>query len=177
MEITIRQPGVLTTIQDLGRPGRRRLGLTPGGAMDSLSFRLANLLVGNPENSAALEMTLHGAELHFDRDALVAICGGDFAVSIKGTEQSTARPFRVAAGSTLSVAGARRGCRAYLAIAGEFEIGLKLGGRGTDLRAGLGGFQGRALRVSDVLKGRDLEIPSVADGWFVADDCLPVCSG
>jgi antagonist of KipI len=76
MEVSVRRPGVLTTVQDLGRPGRRQLGFTPGGAMDPLSLRLANLLVGNPENFAALEMTLHGAELHFDHDALAAVCGG-----------------------------------------------------------------------------------------------------
>ena len=177
MEVTVRRPGVLTTVQDLGRPGRRQLGITPGGAMDPLSLRLANLLVGNPENLAALEMTLRGAELHFDQDALVAVCGGDFATSLDGVELSTQRPFRVGADSTLSIAGARRGCRAYLAVAGGFEIPLKLGGCGTDLRAGFGGRQGRALRAGDVLRARNIEVPPVPGGWFLADDWLPDLAG
>ncbi len=177
MEVIVRRPGVLTTLQDLGRPGRRQLGITPGGAMDPLSLRLANLLVGNPENVATLEMTLHGAELRFDHDALVAICGGDFATSLDGVELSTQRPFRVGAGSTLSIAGASRGCRAYLAVAGGFEIASTLGGCGTDLRAGFGGLQGRALRAGDVLRARDITVPSVAGGWFLADDWLPDLAG
>lgn len=177
MEVTIRQPGVLTTIQDLGRPGRRQLGITPGGAMDFLSLRLANLLVGNPENSPALEMTLRGAILHFDQHALVAVQGGDFAVSLDGRELPADRPFRVPADSILTIAQARRGCRAYLAVAGGFEVASILGGRGTDLRAGLGGFDGRALCAGDVLQARSFSAGVVPDGWYLADDWRPDLSG
>lgn len=177
MEVTIRQPGVLTTIQDLGRPGRRQLGITPGGAMDSLSLRLANLLVGNPENFPALEMTLRGAVLHFEQDALGAVQGGDFAVSIDGRELPADRPFLIAADSILSIAQARRGCRAYVAIAGGFEVTSILGGCGTDLRAGLGGFGGRALSTGDVLKARRLKVTAVPNGWYLADEWRPDLSG
>ena len=177
MDVTIRLPGLLTTIQDLGRPGRRQLGITPGGAMDSLSFRIANLLVGNADNSPALEMTLRGAELHFDRDALIAICGGEFEVCLNGVVQATQRPLRIERGSTVTVAGARRGCRAYLGLAGGFLVDSQLGGRGTDLRAGLGGWQGRALLAGDALPGTNLEAPPVPSGWFLADDWLPDLSG
>lgn len=177
MEVTIRQPGVLSTIQDLGRPGRRQLGITPGGAMDALSLRLANVLVGNPESSAAVEMTLRGASLHFDHDALAAICGGEFTVSLDGVGHSTQRPFRIGRDSTLSVGAARRGCRAYLAVAGGFEIGSILGGRGTDLRAGIGGVQGRALLADDILHARNIDVPPIPSGWFLADDWLPDLSG
>jgi antagonist of KipI len=177
MEVTIAHAGLLTTIQDLGRPGLRRLGVTAGGAMDPLSLRLANLLVGNPENSPALEMTLRGAEMKFDRAGLVTICGGDFETRVDAVSRSTSRPFVVGRGETLSITAARRGCRAYLAIAGGFLIEPCLGGRGTDLRAGIGGFSGRALRAGDALTARDLNVPMVPDGWFVTDDWRPDLSG
>jgi antagonist of KipI len=177
MEVTVSRPGLLSTIQDLGRPGLRQRGVTAGGAMDPLSLRLANLLVGNPPNSPAIEMTLRGAELQFDQPALVAICGGDFESHVDGVAISNARPFGVKRGSTLTVTAARRGCRAYLAIAGGFIIESCLGGRGTDLRAGIGGVDGRALQSGDVLAGREVKFPKVPDGWFLADDWRADLSG
>ena len=177
MEMTISQAGPLSTIQDLGRPGFRRLGITAGGAMDPLSLRLANLLVGNPANSPALEMTLVGCEIRFERAALVAICGGDFETRVDGIPRSTHRPFGLARGQTLHVRSAQRGCRAYLAIAGGIDVESCLGGRGTDLRAGIGGFSGRALRAGDVLIGREVKVPLVPEGWFVTDDWRPDLSG
>jgi biotin-dependent carboxylase-like uncharacterized protein len=177
MEITVVQPGLLTTIQDLGRPGWRRLGITAGGAMDTLSLRLANLLVGNPEDSPALEVTLRGPTLKFDGSALVSICGGDFEIRVDGHSQSASRPFVVFPGETLSVGTARRGCRAYLAVAGGLRVEACLGGRGTDLRAGFGGVDGRALRAGDVLTGSAIKTPTVPDGWFVSDDWRADLSG
>ena len=93
MEVIISQPGLLSSIQDLGRPGLRRLGITAGGAMDPLSLRLANLLAGNAENTPAIEMALRGATLQFERTTLVALCGGDFDVRLDGTSIATSRPF------------------------------------------------------------------------------------
>jgi antagonist of KipI len=177
MEVMVIHAGLLSTIQDLGRPGLRQRGITAGGAMDPLSLRLANLMVGNPLNSPAIEMTLRGAELQFDHPALVAVCGGDFEVRVDGVSRSTARPLGIERGATLKVTAARRGCRAYLAIAGGFNIEPCLGGRGTDLRAGIGGFGGRALRTGDILIGRDVKVPSVPDGWFLAEDWRADLSG
>jgi biotin-dependent carboxylase-like uncharacterized protein len=177
MEMTIIHGGLLTTIQDLGRPGLRRLGVTAGGAMDPLSLRLANLLVGNPENAPVIEMTLRGAEIRFEQSTLVALCGGEFETRVDGVERSTARPLGIKRGETLTVASARRGCRAYLAVAGGFTVASSLGGCGTDLRAGIGGLGGRALRAGDVLTVRSIRVPTVPDGWFLTDDWRPDLTG
>src|ERR1700721_4362318 len=82
MAIRVQDPGLLTTVQDLGRYGYSHLGISPGGAADSLAMRIANLLVGNPENAATLEMTLAGATLEFDEESIVALSGGECACRI-----------------------------------------------------------------------------------------------
>ena len=137
--------GQLITVQDLGRSGWRHAGVGPGGAADEMAARVANSLVGNPENAAGLEFTLSGPELRFERDTWVAIGGGEF------TGLSSWIPFRVAAGTTLDLGGARRGCRGFLAVAGGIDVPEVLGGRGVHLRAGFGGGHGRALRAGDRL--------------------------
>lgn len=150
--IHVTKPGLLTTVQDLGRTGSYRFGVTTGGAADAGALRLANLLVGNPEGAAGLEITLAGPTLQFAEESLVAICGGDFEVTIAGRPLPMWRPVWLKAGVELTVGAARSGCRSYLAVAGGFAVPRVLGGRGTYLAAGFGGFEGRALRVGDVLK-------------------------
>ena len=150
--IHVIKPGLLTTVQDLGRPGSQRYGVTPGGAADAGALRLANLLVGNPEGAAGLEITLTGPTLQFAEEALVAICGGEFEVTIAGRSLPMWRPVWLKAGAELVFGAARSGCRAYLGVAGGFAVPRVLGGRGTYLAAGFGGFEGRALRTGDVLK-------------------------
>ncbi len=137
--------GPLTTVQDLGRSGWRSAGVGPGGVADELAARVANVLVGNAEDAAGLEFTLSGPALRFERDTWVAIGGGEFAGPPSWV------PFRVAAGTTLDLGGARRGCRGFLAVAGGIDVPPKLGGRGVHLRAGVGGGHGRALRAGDAL--------------------------
>jgi antagonist of KipI len=145
-------PGQFTTVQDLGRPGWQRHGVTPGGAVDAWALRLANLLVGNAEGAAGLELTLAGPTLRFLAEALVALTGADFQVTINGRRVPAWRPVRLAAGTDLVLGAARTGCRAYLAIAGGIAVPRVLGGRGTHLAAGFGGLGGRALRAGDILK-------------------------
>jgi antagonist of KipI len=173
MEMTVLSPGLLTTVQDLGRPGHRRHGVTPGGAMDAFALRVANLLVGNAGNAAALEFTLTGPRLKFSGDALVALCGGEFG------NLPDWRLVRVRAGGEISLEKCRAGCRGYLAISGGFDVPPVLGGCGTDLRGGFGGHEGRALRAGDVLKvkrGR-LEAhtlrPDAALHHFIAPEIRP----
>lgn len=146
MEMKVIRPGTLTTVQDLGRRGHRAIGVPAGGAADAWSLRLANLLAGNAENEAALEMNLSGAELEFSADLLVAVAGADM-----GGGFEPGRPRVVKAGERLRFGAARSGCRTYLAVAGGFDVPAVLGGKGTDLRAGFGGWHGRALRTGDVL--------------------------
>lgn len=176
-------PGLLTTVQDLGRSGWRRHGVTAGGAMDLLALRLVNLLVGNGEGAAALEITLTGPRLTFAEETLFALGGGDFAAQLNGQPVPLWRPVRAPRDTTLELAECRRGCRAYLTVAGGIAVGEVMGGRGTDLRAGLGGFQGRALRAGDELKTgapaeraarilQTLQTQTVAR-WGVAADALP----
>lgn len=150
--IRVERPAGLATIQDLGRPGLRRAGVGPGGAVDPLAIRVANILVGNPDGAAAIEIALVGPRLMFTRQMVVAIAGADLSPAIDGRPVAPHRPIVVPAGGTLSFGGPRRGCRAYLACLGGFAIDPVLGGRGTDLIGRFGGLAGRPLAAGDVLE-------------------------
>lgn len=152
MTIRIVDAGMLTTVQDLGRFGHQRDGVPVSGAMDSFAIRAANLLVGNDESDAALEMTMVGATVAFDEDVLVAITGADVGASVDGVPLARWRPARIRAGAMLVTGAARDGCRAYLAIAGGVDVPTVLGSRATYARAAMGGYEGRALARGDVLK-------------------------
>lgn len=145
------RPGMLTTVQDLGRRGWQHLGVPVSGAMDTFALRAANLLGGNDEGAAALEMTLVGASLRALRDLRVAIAGGDFDATLDGLPVGGWRAFDMRAGAVLDVGAARRGCRAYLAVRGGIAVPQVLRSRSTCLAAGFGGHEGRALRPDDVL--------------------------
>jgi antagonist of KipI len=151
MSLKVLRAGILSTLQDRGRYGYQRYGMPVGGVMDEHSHRLANLLVGNAEDEATLEFTLAGPRLEFTQTALIAICGGDFAATIGGREVPAARPVLARAGSVLDLAVCRLGCRAYLALAGGFDVPVVMGSKSTYLPASLGGFHGRALRRGDEL--------------------------
>ena len=143
--ITVVQPGLFTTIQDLGRPGYRAAGVPLSGAADRVSLRLANLLVGNPEDAAVIECTLVGPTLRFERDSLVALVGGAFPGLPTGVAT------RVAGATEITIGHATNGCRGYLAVAGGIDVALVLGSRSTLVVAGLGGHAGRPLRAGDQL--------------------------
>lgn len=151
MNIRVIRPGMLTTVQDLGRWGKQRYGVIVGGAMDSFALRVSNLLVGNSENKAALEMTLRGPTLNFDQDAMIAHCGGEFHPQISEQPVPQWRPVLMRKGSTLDCGSASTGCRGYLAVAGGIDVPLVLGSRSTYLRAGMGGHEGRPLKERDRL--------------------------
>ena len=147
----ILEGGLLTTVQDLGRSGYQKIGVTPGGAMDTFSLRVANILVGNPETAAGLEITLKGPAIEFTSDALIALTGAD--LSSKVADMSIPRGRAVAArrGSVLTYGRAVSGCRAYLAVAGGIDVPIVMESRSTHLRAQIGGHDGRALRAGDEL--------------------------
>ncbi|WP_428911436.1 biotin-dependent carboxyltransferase family protein [Niallia sp. Krafla_26] len=149
--ITILKPGFQTTIQDLGRFGYQKYGVITSGAMDSISFRLANLLVGNEENESALEMTIQGPHIVFGQDSLIAITGGDLSPTINQTPIPLWKIIFVKKGTELKFNRAQTGCRAYLAIAGGFSIPKVMTSASTYLRANIGGFKGRTLRAGDQL--------------------------
>jgi urea carboxylase len=145
--------GTQTTIQDFpGRLGYWHVGVPPSGPMDTLAFRLANRLVGNAPDAAALEMTTMGARLRFDSDCVVAITGADMAAKLDGATAPLWQSFRVAAGSTLHFSAVRgAGTRAYMAIAGGIDVPCFLGSRGTFMLGKFGGHVGRSLRAGDVI--------------------------
>lgn len=149
------KPGLLTTVQDLGRPGYQQYGVAVGGALDAFAARVANLIVGNDDDDALLEIAQTGPDLLFEREALVAWNGGEFDAMIGGQRLPRDRAVRVAAGETVSFGVARAGLRAWLAVAGGIDVPLVLGSRATYRRAGIGGHEGRPLKAGDGLKTFD----------------------
>ena len=149
--LLVLEPGLLTTVQDLGRPGFGPIGVSPGGAADSVSLRLGNWLVGNPAGAAALEMTLAGGAFQFSEPTVVALTGSDFGARVDGVavEPWTAADLR--AGETLRMGATRSGARCYLCVRGGIDVPRVLDSTSTHLLSGLGGFEGRALRAGDRL--------------------------
>ena len=166
MEVSVIRAGMLTTVQDLGRTAHRAAGVPLCGAMDVFALRVANLLVGNPENTAAIEFTFAGPELVFEKDALVAVCGGDFGALPPW------QPTMVRAGEPVRFSHARSGCRGYLALAGGLQIAPVLGSCSTFVRGGFGGGKGRALRDGDVLHAEESE-RRISGTWHVDGRILP----
>ncbi|HEY3177495.1 MAG TPA: biotin-dependent carboxyltransferase family protein [Casimicrobiaceae bacterium] len=151
MNVHVVKPGALSTLQDLGRFGYQRYGVIVDGVMDEWSHRVANMLVGNPETEATLEMTLIGPRLVFDDTALIAVCGADLSPQIGEYEVPMNKPVLLRAGSQLEFVRRRSGCRAYLAINGGYDVAPIMESKSTYLRGGFGGFQGRALRKDDII--------------------------
>ena len=167
---TVVRPGMLTTVQDLGRPGYQGLGVPVSGPMDSYSHRLANQLLGNDPSAAALEVTLLGPELTADVEVTCAVTGADIAVTVDGRVVPANAPFVVPAGARLRWGPRTRGTRMTLAVRGGFALPQTLGSRATHLASRMGPFGGRALRAGDRLPvggsvrgggraGTPLEIP------------------
>lgn len=147
--IKIMKPGLLASVQDMGRYGYQKYGVIASGVMDPLAHRIANLLVGNEENQPTIEVTLLGPLIEFQEDALISICGGDLSPSIYGQPVPMWRTIFVAKGSMLRFGSAESGCRAYLAVAGGLDVAPIMGSKSTYLRAEIDGHQGRALKPND----------------------------
>jgi antagonist of KipI len=163
--VAVLKPGMLTTVQDLGRWGRQADGVPVAGPMDLLSHRLANRLCGNDESCATLEATLIGPELQFDEEAVVAIAGAEFALSIEGAPAKMWGPIEVKAGARLALGTRTRGARAYVGVGGGFDAEPVFGSRATSLVARMGPFGGRALAAGDRLplaKKRPIRIAELA---------------
>ncbi|HKQ87578.1 MAG TPA: biotin-dependent carboxyltransferase family protein, partial [Candidatus Acidoferrales bacterium] len=150
--ILVEGPGLLTTVQDLGRPGFGQIGVSPSGAADAISLRLGNRLVGNEENAAGLEMTLLGGTFVFREDAIIAATGSDFGPTLDNVAIRHGETIEVRADQTLRLGPTRSGARCYLCVRGGISVPMFLGSASTHLLGGLGGFGGRALRKGDVLK-------------------------
>ena len=150
--IKVLHPGFLTTLQDLGRFHYAHLGISASGAADALSLRIGNLLVGNSENAAAIEMTLVGGTFEFESDHLIAVTGSDFEPTVGGEPISRWRSILVKAGNQIKFGATRSGARCYLSVQGGIQSLPTFGSVSTHLVTGLGGLEGRALKKEDSLQ-------------------------
>jgi len=150
--IEVLTPGMQTTVQDLGRPGYGHLGVSACGAADALALRLGNLLAGNAEGAAALEMTLLGGRFRFDGPAACVLAGADFAAKLDGVPVELWTPTSILAGQTLALGGSITGARSYVCFAGGLMVGPSLGSCSTHIPSGIGG---RPLLKGDVLSIRE----------------------
>jgi len=189
VSVVVAKAGLLDTVQDRGRNGVAAFGVGASGAMDDVSLRLANALVGNDDEAAALEFTAVGPTLRFTRDAVIALTGAPFDARIGNVAVAPWRPLRVAAGDVLAIGRVREGFRGYLAVAGSFAVDRMLDSASTDLNAALGPFGGRALRAGDALAIGANETASIRHHddthlpahwsldprpWFNADPARPI---
>jgi biotin-dependent carboxylase-like uncharacterized protein len=178
MEIV--SPGLLTTIQDAGRKGYGRFGVSQSGPMDKRAFRLANMLVGNDRDATQLEMTLLGATVRFGADVMVALTGANMQPSLNGSPAPMYQAFAVRAGDVLAMGMAVTGCRAYLAVSGGLDAPLVLGSRSTTPKNRLGGLEGWPLRAGDAVgfcdgsaAGHGVCAATVTQGRRIAPEITP----
>lgn len=170
MSLLIRKPGILTTVQDLGRTGSRSLGINPNGVMDRTAARLINTLLGNDENEAVLEMHFPAAEIEFESECSFAIGGADLAAELNGTAIRDWTSFTSNEGDILRFTKPVGGTRAYLAVKNGFALDRWLGSRSTNLVAGVGGYDGRKLQAGDRLELRD---PRITKPHTIAASIIP----
>lgn len=149
--IQVQSPGLFTTVQDLGREGYGPMGVSPSGAADPIALRLGNRLLGNPEQTAGLEMTLLGGTFVFPEGAALALTGSDFGATLDGASVEQWTSFEANAGQVLRCGPTRTGARCYLCVKGGIEVRPFLGSASTHILSGLGGLDGRPLRKGDVL--------------------------
>lgn len=154
MGIRILKGGMLTTVQDLGRTGYQSQGFGVAGVMDVRSFKIANLLLDNPENEAVLEFTLIGPVLEFTSATIIAITGGDFQPTINGEPAPMYTALYMNKGDILKFGSARTGSRGYIAFSSYLEIPVVMGSRCTNMKSRIGGFKGRKLQAGDYINFR-----------------------
>ena len=175
--IEISSAGIMASVQDLGRPGWRNLGVGSSGAMDALALRIGNMLVGNPQDLAGIEFTLGGFRLRFQRDAVFALTGADAGAMLDDVPVPAWWVRRARAGQVLSAKMAADGMRSYLTVAGGIDVAPLMGSRATDLKGGFGGHEGRTLKPGTLLPVARGEAIQIGLGGFGLDavrlDLLP----
>ena len=168
------EPGILTTVQDLGRFGFSQIGVPPSGALDSLSLRIGNLLVGNEEGAAGLETTIMGLKLKAVREVVIAVTGGNLLPALNGKSLEMWKSHLLGEGDVLTFKGVRKGCRAYLAIGGGIGVPKIMGSRSTFLSGKFGGLEGRVLQKGDHLYADGLPVPVGRIAASFPSDWIPV---
>jgi antagonist of KipI len=170
----IHRSGLFTTIQDLGRYGHQRFGVSVSGAMDRNALRIGNRIVGNPDGAAALEITLQDPDVEFTGDALIAITGADLSPSLNGDSIPMWSAVLVRRGERVRFGPRRQGCRSYLCVSGGLDVPAVLGSRSTDVRAGIGGLGGRRLGKGDeIYFGTPVRETARPLGWEFPVDARP----
>ncbi|KIV69696.1 biotin-dependent carboxyltransferase family protein [Bacillus mycoides] len=185
MDVEILHAGMFTTVQDLGRFHYQQYGVPVGGAMDKNALRMINMLVGNEENEAGLEITIMGPKLLIKKTTLLAIGGADMEPLLNGERIPLWRPILAEEGSMLCLGKEKSGCRAYVTFAGGININRTMGSKSTYIRAALGGIEGRMLKKGDYFQiGTGAEVASrfiqnlqeekrIKTKWAICNNALP----
>ena len=148
--IQVKKPGFFSTIQDAGRVGFQQYGVIVSGVMDIVAYRIGNALL-KQENAAAIEMTLVGGMFEFTKPTMIALTGGKMNAKLNGNNIVMNKAIPIQAGDVLVCGAIRNGVRSYLCIKGGFDVPVVMGSRSTYLKAGIGGYKGRALKAGDEL--------------------------
>ncbi|MBC8345571.1 MAG: biotin-dependent carboxyltransferase family protein [Candidatus Marinimicrobia bacterium] len=152
MSITVLKAGLQTTVQDLGRNGYAHYGISASGAADAFSLRIGNLLVGNDESAAALELTILGGDFKFESHAFIALSGSEFEAHLDGESFQNNEGIYVRSGQILSVGQSKEGARTYLCVRGGVDVPYYLSGKTTHVMSKMGGLNGRQLEKGDSIK-------------------------
>ena len=168
------EPGVLTTIQDLGRYGFSQFGVPPSGASDLFSLTAGNLLVGNRAEEASLETTVMGLKLKAMREVVIAITGGDLFPMLNGEPLEMWRTHLLVEGDVITFKRVQKGCRAYLAVSGGIDVPSVMGSKATYLSGKFGGLEGRALRRGDTLYAANVRSPLDRVGVRFPKEWIPL---
>jgi biotin-dependent carboxylase-like uncharacterized protein len=173
MKSTLRilDPGTYTTVQDSGRIGFRQFGVPPTGCLDKFAHRVANILIGNPDKAAVLEMTFMGADFEVLRETDLALTGADMPLSVNNRPARPWRKLRVKPGDRVHIGQARSGCRAYLALTGGVDVPPVMGSASSYVGARIGGYAGRPLQRGDIVTGTELEL--LDDERYLTPDWIP----
>ncbi|WP_336517192.1 biotin-dependent carboxyltransferase family protein [Pollutibacter soli] len=166
MSLRIIQPGMYSSMQDLGRSGYRAIGVPESGAMDTQSAQIANILVGNRASDTVIEFTHHGAALIAESPMIVAHCGGGASLWINDYPAVSGRGYLVKQSTLLQLKSNPSGYRSYLAVSGGFEASLDLGSSSTYTPAAMGGLNGRILKTGDQLRIRDQDVFQRVSQYF-----------
>jgi biotin-dependent carboxylase-like uncharacterized protein len=169
----ILSPGLQTTVQDAGRFGSARFGIAPSGALDSFALRVANLLVGNPENEACLETLLVGLRMEALNDVLVSVTGAVLGPKVDQLPLVMWSAHVLKKGQFLGFSQPRSGCRSYIAVGGGIQVPSVLGSKSTNLPAKFGGFEGRMLKAGDILFSGPWPAGRSMQGYALEDTFIP----
>lgn len=163
----VKSPGPFTIVVDKGRYGYEDIGLSPGGPMDDVSYKLSNKLIGNPEDAPSLEVVMGGLVLNVKKETMVSFVGGDFDIFINNTKVNVNDKYLVRSGDTIKIKNSKRGIRLYISIPGGINVPYVMGSASTDVKAGIGGIDGRPLKSGDILYGK---VSSDTDLGYIIKD-------